>query len=97
MNEMIDTEKIRLAMVLHEIEEERVAGLLGDGEAQEHRIAAALDFYSVDEEGYRRPDFYRLNEALISGEAPIELCNIEYDDDNGKVCDCEGCKERRGW
>ena len=98
VREMEKAERLRLAMELHEIEEMRVSDQLGVEEAQEYRLAAVLGFYSVDEDGIRRPDFYALNEAHLSGDLPNELFNIEYDEDgNGTVCDCEACRERRGW
>lgn len=98
MDDIEKADKIRLATELHEIEEKRVAGHISDEEAQEYRLAAALGFYTVDEEGIRRPDFYHLREAIIAGALPGDLLNIEYDEDgNGTVCDCEACRERRGW
>ena len=98
VSEMEKAERLSLAMELHEIEELRVSGQWGAGEAQAYRLVAVLGFYSVDEDGIRRPDFYGLNEALLSGDLPNELFNIKYDEDgNGTVCDCEACRERRGW
>jgi len=95
----IDNEKIRLAMELQRIEELRIARNLSDEEAHEYRMAAVLGFYSVNEEGYRMPDFLRLREAWLAGEIPNELFNIKWGEDgnNGKICECEACKERRGW
>ena len=98
VREMEKAERVRLAMELHEIEEMRVSGHLGEEEAQEYRMAAVLGFYNVNEDGIRRPDFFALSCAILDGEVPGELCNIKYDEDgNGTVCDCEACKERRGW
>lgn len=96
---MIDNEKIDLAMRLHEIEEMRVAGHFCDSEAQEHRMVAVFGFFSTDKEGHKMPNFGELRRAIIEGEVPAELQNITYDEDgeNGEVCTCEACRERRGW
>ena len=65
VREMEKAERLRLAMELHEIEEMRASGKLRMGEAQEYRLVAVLGFYSVDEDGIRRPDFHAFNEALL--------------------------------
>jgi len=98
VREMEKAERLRLAMELHEIEEMRASGKLRMGEAQEYRLVAVLGFYSIDEAGIMRPDFYAVNDACLSGDLPNELFNIKYDEDgNGTVCNCEACRERRGW
>lgn len=94
----MDPEKIELFFALHGIEEARVAGRLEAGEAEEARAALVLGFYDVDEAGRRVPNFGELRRAQIEEGEIVEIHNIEYDDDgNGTVCDCDGCKERRGW